>query len=340
MSVSKDRIHKVCSKCNVEKLVSEYAVDKQKSDGLCSSCKECGNKPVEVTESVEEKCCVRCHNVKAISEFGNSIKTKDGHSNVCKDCLNKPRMSVEYVKEKPCCRCGEVKEIDQFYKESRAKDGHTTKCKKCIDAIHKVYNNKLVANNTYDKLVSESNGKIKACSICKKSKLVSEFVVRRYSLDGYSPSCKSCRSKFNGLEEGSMDNNQIIEEFLKNERNRRKLMDARKYKVFAHYSGGIPKCANPYHLHNEEVVLLKLLVLDHINGDGYKERKDENGKPNGHGGQALYRKLIKLGFPEGYQVLCHNCNEWKKDINNEYGEKYKKKRLAIGIISNDVGVKS
>lgn len=332
MPVSKDGIHKTCSKCNVEKLISEYAVDKQKSDGLCSSCKKCDNKPVEVTEVIEEKCCVRCKKVKAISEFGLSIKTKDGHSNTCKDCVNKPRDSHEYVEEKCCLGCGEIKKIDQYYKESRTRDGHTAKCKKCIDARHKVYNNKLVKDNTDGKLESEKEGKFKVCSVCNKSKPVTEFVVRRYSLDGYSSSCKSCRSKFNGLKGNEVDNQEIIEEFLKKERNRRKLMDARKYKVFAHYSGGVPKCANPFHLHNEDVTILKLLVLDHVNGDGYKQRKGDDGKPNGHGGQTLYRKLIKQGYPEGYQVLCHNCNYWKKDINNEYGERYKKKRLELGII--------
>lgn len=27
------------------------------------------------------------------------------------------------------------------------------------------------------------------------------------------------------------------------------------------------------------------------------------------GGTDFYRKLKQLGFPSGYRVLCHNCNQ-------------------------------
>lgn len=31
-------------------------------------------------------------------------------------------------------------------------------------------------------------------------------------------------------------------------------------------------------------------------------------------GNDLYPKLIKQNFPDGYQVLCHNCNHAKDDL--------------------------
>ena len=45
--------------------------------------------------------------------------------------------------------------------------------------------------------------------------------------------------------------------------------------------------------------------MDHIDIDGgYKDRKISHGV-------ALYRWLKKNNFPEGFQVLCWNCNHAK-----------------------------
>jgi hypothetical protein len=88
-----------------------------------------------------------------------------------------------------------------------------------------------------------------------------------------------------------------------------------KAEVFSHYSQGEIKCANPYHLHNEDITDLDILTLDHINGDGYKH-KDKNGRRIG--GVDLYRKVIKWGFPNDFQVLCANCQLKKMMVNNEH----------------------
>ena len=45
------------------------------------------------------------------------------------------------------------------------------------------------------------------------------------------------------------------------------------------------------------------LTVDHINGGGSEERR----RTNQHTGSFL-RYLKKQGYPEGYQVLCWNCN--------------------------------
>ena len=51
----------------------------------------------------------------------------------------------------------------------------------------------------------------------------------------------------------------------------------------------------------------EFLSIDHINDDGATERR------NGYaaGGASFYRRLQRDGFPPGYQVLCHNCNQAK-----------------------------
>lgn len=56
-----------------------------------------------------------------------------------------------------------------------------------------------------------------------------------------------------------------------------------------------------------------MLTIDHINGDGAEHRKllakDKSYASGRSGlGDYLYRDLRDRGFPEGFQVLCYNCN--------------------------------
>ena len=53
---------------------------------------------------------------------------------------------------------------------------------------------------------------------------------------------------------------------------------------------------------------INALELDHIDGKGNDSRK----KFGSTGGWAYYKKLKTLGYPEGYQVLCSNCNKIKQ----------------------------
>lgn len=64
-----------------------------------------------------------------------------------------------------------------------------------------------------------------------------------------------------------------------------------------HYSNNNPKCACCGENH------LEFLALDHINGGGNKERKELKKM-----GTNMFVYLFKKGYPEGYRVLCHNCN--------------------------------
>ncbi len=66
-------------------------------------------------------------------------------------------------------------------------------------------------------------------------------------------------------------------------------------KVLTHYGGNPPKCACCGE------VTIKFLTIDHINGGGRVHR----GKIRGN---RVYHWLIKNNFPEGFQVLCYNCN--------------------------------
>jgi len=50
------------------------------------------------------------------------------------------------------------------------------------------------------------------------------------------------------------------------------------------------------------------LALDHVNDDGAAWRKQHGVT----GGANTYHKLYQLGYPEGFQVLCANCNTLKE----------------------------
>jgi len=81
----------------------------------------------------------------------------------------------------------------------------------------------------------------------------------------------------------------------------RKRTYARKLKILRHYSGSPPRCA----VCGEEDLVV--LCIDHINGGGAKHRR-ELGKTLSAGGGMFYNWLVKNSFPEGFQVLCANCN--------------------------------
>ncbi len=74
-----------------------------------------------------------------------------------------------------------------------------------------------------------------------------------------------------------------------------------RYEVFSHYCGGAPFCQ----CDGCTVDFIGFLELDHIKGDG-KAHRLANGL--GTGGARLWQHVKDAGYPEGYQVLCSNCN--------------------------------
>jgi len=85
-------------------------------------------------------------------------------------------------------------------------------------------------------------------------------------------------------------------ESAKTKRNQDRCRD----EVYGAYGGYKCKCCNE----TERM----FLSIDHVYNDGAKERK--SGEYSG-GGSAFYNWLRKNNFPEGYQVLCMNCQVGK-----------------------------
>lgn len=98
-------------------------------------------------------------------------------------------------------------------------------------------------------------------------------------------------------------------EYKKRNKEKLKLYDkshARKQReiVLDHYGSVCACCGESRY---------EFLAIDHINGGGNKHRMElgmmvKNGIGTGGGGIHFTRWLIKNDFPDGYRVLCHNCN--------------------------------
>ena len=54
---------------------------------------------------------------------------------------------------------------------------------------------------------------------------------------------------------------------------------------------------------------IRILELDHINGNGNADRIARTG--GCRGGAPFYRALKAAGWPTGFQVLCANCHRIK-----------------------------
>ena len=83
------------------------------------------------------------------------------------------------------------------------------------------------------------------------------------------------------------------ERLLKKRKRTRKQI---KIQILKHY-GNICKCC--------EETIFEFLTIDHIKGDGAKHNKEIK---KGNSAITLYKWLIKNNFPDGFQILCFNCN--------------------------------
>src|ERR1700722_1404427 len=129
--------------------------------------------------------------------------------------------------------------------------------------------------NIYDKdikyeiLIVEN----KYCAGCKQTLSCDQFHYSDTNTDGLRRLCKICTYQENKI------TGQLI-----------------RLEVLIHYSSNPPKCA----CCSEDK--LEFLSLDHLHGGGHKHRL------NDPSAIKLDTWLKRNDFPDGYQVLCMNCN--------------------------------
>ena len=86
---------KVCSRCKVNKSLSDFSTNPRYRLGVTGHCKKC---KAEVSQlhalwnstlpkpAIANKACSRCHEIKSTDEFTRNNTTRDGYSGKCKQC--------------------------------------------------------------------------------------------------------------------------------------------------------------------------------------------------------------------------------------------------------------
>jgi hypothetical protein len=116
------------------------------------------------------------------------------------------------------------------------------------------------------------------CSKCKSPKPSDEFL-----------QCAGCRETTRvHMRRWRATNNAHSTQYM------RRWQRSRRARVLEHYGGHCACCGEAEY---------EFLAVDHIDGGGEKHRA-EVGQ-----GSRMIDWILKSGFPKGFRVLCHNCNQ-------------------------------
>ena len=126
---------------------------------------------------------------------------------------------------------------------------------------------------------------MKTCSKCKIEKDEDEFYRIRKNEEKKHYWCKHCMKVPHKLSPAAIEH--------RNTYKREKRAQLR-LETLIHYSNGLMKCSCCGE--SQE----RFLTLDHINNDGWKDKRKY--------GRSVMDMVKKQSYPEGYQILCYNCN--------------------------------
>lgn len=121
----------------------------------------------------------------------------------------------------------------------------------------------------------------KICTKCGEEKSINEFYPHKGYKDGHHSWCKDCHAKYH-KQEKIKENKKLYRQKLKIE-----VMNA--------YGGKCNCCGESN---------LIFLTIDHVYGGGCAHKR----KLNFGGGTDFYMWLRRNDYPDGFQVLCFNCN--------------------------------
>jgi len=168
---------------------------------------------------------------------------------------------------------------------------------------------------------------MKTCYRCKRELLEDQFGKNKSKPGGLADECKICKSELCKEYQSRnkdeikikkhkyyLENKEQISEktsqYAKDHREWHNAKGAKaknklKSEVFAVYSCGDPKCKSC----NETDI--GVLTIDHITGNGSDHRREIFGNSK-RCGYPFYQWLKRNSYPEGFQVLCYNCQYRKR----------------------------
>lgn len=127
--------------------------------------------------------------------------------------------------------------------------------------------------------------KTKHCPKCDKRRSIRRFSKDISRLDGRNGWCKLCIKR-------------LSKKYLKDKaRQGRERRIALRLEALSHYSdASAPRCLCCHEWR------IEFLSIDHEKGGGTKHKREVCGS-------HLYLWLKQQNYPEGFRVLCHNCNQ-------------------------------
>ncbi len=149
----------------------------------------------------------------------------------------------------------------------------------------------------------------KTCTKCGTEKETTDFYVHpdrrprksgKAGPTGFSSWCKQCYCDKTAEWSAKHKTKERVAFW---EGSRRDVKKRIKDAVFGAYGGYVCACCGETEA--------RFMSIDHVNNDGAKWRKETLGSRLATGWQT-YRWLFNNSFPEGYQVLCMNCNFGKR----------------------------
>jgi hypothetical protein len=241
-------------------------------------------------------------------------------------------MSTKY-----CHQCKTEYDITEFRKNNQRKDGLNSICKTCQkkkDAQYRSTHSDEIKNR-HKKWRDTNPDKIKLWSDKTIDKRKNDPIIKE-RLKKYQQNYEQSDTRKNYLKINKDKRNKKKKEYYYKNQYERQQYQLNKHRqtrleVISHYSDGSMKCDKCGENH------LEFLEIDHINGGGRKHRRDENIN-------NIYSYLKSHNFPDGYKVLCANCNlekEIEKSINimkngtkqQQYLFKYRQK-LKFDVFSH------
>jgi len=196
---------------------------------------------------------------------------------------------------KYCIQCNQRKDKKEYSKSKREKDGLNTWCKSC----HKKYREK---NKEYLSAYKKVYSDIPENKERKKQYMI------KYHIDNKENILKKKKEYLIKNREWIYHKNNKMN-MLRNWENRISCLQV--------YSNGYMKC-ELCGIDNIDV-----LTIDHINGNGAKHRKEIKKYKD------LYSWLRDNNFPDGFRVLCRNCN-WEDGL----FKRYKKETYLLSELKN------
>jgi hypothetical protein len=229
--------------------------------------------------------CRTCNNDFPVDAFYQSPTNKCGYSTECKECTKKrsrrrelrlralpfPVLPVGFTAK--CGKCGKELSISNFKKQKTGKDGLFPWCKPCENAymrpLKRNWQNRICSSRSEKELLA-AIPESKYCCRCHQILPSDAFARCRSTRDNLNTYCRQC-----GIQKHAMF----------------------RLEVLRHYSDYVPSCACC------SEARIEFLAIDHINGGGQSHLREI-----GRMGHTFYHWLKNSGFPEGFRVLCHNCN--------------------------------